>query len=114
MINFSKEKENEFIGLLSNAFDNAQSFNEHKKQNNQQMKTQKNFYWNPQTLDYFQLLKESEGNEKMKESISIFVHNECDLEDNETFEDLIDDLIFQVENTTLEDIENLKNFENEN
>ena len=110
MINFSKEKENEFIGLLSNAFDNAQSFEQHKNQNNQRMK----FYWSPQTLDYFQLLKESEGNEKMKESISIFVHNECDLEDNETFEDLIDDLIFQVENTTLEDIENLKNFENEN
>lgn len=33
MTNFSKEKENEFIGLLSSAFDNAQSFEQHKNQN---------------------------------------------------------------------------------
>lgn len=32
MVNFSKEKEKEFIGLLSNAFDNAQSFEQHKNQ----------------------------------------------------------------------------------
>jgi len=68
----------------------------------------KTFYWNPETLDFFQLLKESEGNEKMKESVEMFVYNECDLEDNENYEDLIKDLLYQIENTTLEEIENLK------
>ena len=68
----------------------------------------KKFYWNPETLDYFQLLKHSEGNEKMKQSVEMFVYNECDLEDNENYEDLIKDLLYQIENTTLEEIENLK------
>ena len=68
----------------------------------------KNFYWNPETLDFFQLLKESEGDEKMKESVEMFVYNECDLEDNETFEDLIKDLLYQINNTTIEEIESQK------
>jgi hypothetical protein len=38
----------------------------------------------------------------------MFVYNECDLEDNESYEDLIKDLLYQIENTTLEEIENLK------
>ena len=68
----------------------------------------KRFHWNVETLDFFQLLKYSEGNEKMKESVEMFVYNECDLEDNEDYEDLIKDLLYQIENTTLEEIENLK------
>lgn len=68
----------------------------------------KTFYWNPETLDYFQLLKESEGDEKMKESVEMFVYNECDLEDNETFEELIEDLLYQINNTTIEEIESQK------
>ena len=68
----------------------------------------KRFFWNVETLDYFQLLKHSEGNEKMKQSVEMFVYNKCDLEDNESYEDLIKDLLYQIENTTLEEIENLK------
>ena len=68
----------------------------------------KTFYFNPETLDFFQLLKESEGNEKMKESVEMFVYNDCFLNDNEDYEDLIKDLLYQIENTTLEEIENLK------
>lgn len=68
----------------------------------------KKFHWNVETLDFFQLLKNSEGNEKMKQSVEMFVYNECDLEDNEDYEDLIKDLLYQIENTTLEEIENLK------
>jgi len=68
----------------------------------------KTFYWNPETLDFFQLLKESEGNEKMKESVEMFVYNECDLEDNETFEELIENLLYQINNTTIEEIESQK------
>jgi hypothetical protein len=44
----------------------------------------------------------------MKKSVEMFVYNECDLEDNESYEDLIKDLLYQIENTTLEEIENLK------
>ena len=66
------------------------------------------FHWNVETLDFFQLLKNSEGNEKMKESVEMFVYNECGLEYNESYEDLIKDLLYQIENTTLEEIENLK------
>jgi len=68
----------------------------------------KTFYWNPETLDFFQLLKESEGNEKMKESVEMFVYNECDLEDDETFEELIENLLYQINNTTIEEIESQK------
>ena len=68
----------------------------------------KNFYFNQETLDFFQLLKESEGNEKMKESVEMFVYNECDLEDNETFEELIENLLYQINNTTIEEIESQK------
>jgi hypothetical protein len=68
----------------------------------------KRFCWNVETIDFFQLLKNSEGNEKMKQSVEMFVYNECDLEDNEDYEDLIKDLLYQIENTTLEEIENLK------
>ena len=68
----------------------------------------KKFHWNVETLDFFQLLKNSEGNEKMKESVEMFVYNECDLEDNEDYEDLIEDLLYQIDNTTLEEIEKLK------
>ena len=68
----------------------------------------KRFCWNVETIDFFQLLKNSEGNEKMKESVEMVVYNECDLEDNENYEDLIKDLLYQIENTTLEEIENLK------
>jgi len=68
----------------------------------------KRFCWNVETIDFFQLLKNSEGNEIMKESVEMFVYNECDLEDDEKYEDLIEDLLYQIENTTLEEIENLK------
>jgi hypothetical protein len=68
----------------------------------------KKFHWNVETLDYFQLLKHSEGNKKMIQSVEMFVYNECDLEDNESYEDLIFDLLYQIENTTLEEIEKLK------
>tara|TARA_R100000781_G_scaffold84291_1_gene51882 strand:- start:59 stop:271 length:213 start_codon:yes stop_codon:yes gene_type:complete len=68
----------------------------------------KRFHWNVETLDFFQLLKNSEGDEKMKESVEMFVYNECDLEDNEDYEDLIEDLLYQIDNTTLEEIEKLK------
>ena len=64
----------------------------------------KTIYWNPETLDFFQLLKENEGNEKMKESVEMFVYNECDLEDNENYDE--NDLLVDIANT-LESLTNI-------
>jgi hypothetical protein len=49
----------------------------------------KTFYWNTETLEYYSThLNEIEN----------FVKYECDLEDNETYEDLIKDLTKQSKN----------------
>ena len=49
----------------------------------------KTFYWNKETLEYYSThLNEIEN----------FVKYECDLEDNETYEDLIKDLTKQSQN----------------
>ena len=49
----------------------------------------KTFYWNKETLEYYSVhLNEIEN----------FVKYECDLEDNETYEDLIKDLTKQSQN----------------
>jgi len=49
----------------------------------------KTFYWNIETLEYYSThLNEIEN----------FVKYECDLEDNETYEDLIKDLTKQSKN----------------
>jgi hypothetical protein len=59
----------------------------------------KRFYWNEDTLDYFSdLAKESE--DKFLKKAESFVRYECDLEDGETYEDLLVDLINQVYETT--------------
>ena len=50
------------------------------------IKIMKTFYWNKETLEYYSTnLNEIEN----------FVKYECDLEDNETYEDLIKDLTKQ-------------------
>ena len=54
----------------------------------------KKYHWNEDTLDYFNdLYKESEH--KFYDKIIEFVKYECDLEDGETYEDLMVDLIEQ-------------------
>ncbi len=50
------------------------------------MKLNKKFHWNIETIQYFSF---------HKDKIKKFVENECDLEDNETNEDLINDLTNQ-------------------
>ena len=56
---------------------------------------QKKFYWNDETLQFFKELKDN--NEKdFKIEVTKFVENECDLENNETFEMLTEDLINQI------------------
>jgi len=51
------------------------------------------FYWNEDTLNHFKF--HVPNSETLKE-ITKFVENECSLEDNETNEMLINDLINQI------------------
>jgi len=53
------------------------------------------FYWNVETLEYFNELKK-ESEDKFLNEVVNFVKYECDLEENETYEDLQVDLINQV------------------
>ena len=53
------------------------------------------FYWNVDTLEYFNELKK-ESEDKFLNEVVNFVKYECDLEENETYEDLQVDLIKQV------------------
>ena len=53
------------------------------------------FYWNVETLEYFNELKK-ESEDKFLNEVENFVKYECDLEENETYEDLQVDLINQV------------------
>ena len=53
------------------------------------------FYWNEETLEFFKELKNQNENEFYRK-VNEFVKYECDLEENETFEDLQVDLINQI------------------
>lgn len=56
------------------------------------MKT-KNFYFNEDTIKYFKSMK---LNNNLKQEIYEFVVNNCELEDDETYEDLSESLCRQV------------------
>ena len=62
------------------------------EQMNQLNNRTKTFYWNIETLEYFKEIKE----EDLKDEIAAFVWENCSLENNETFEDLAQDLLKQV------------------
>lgn len=51
------------------------------------------FYWDIETLNYFKNIKEEE---KLKDEIAKHIWENCILEENETFEDLAQDLLKQV------------------
>ena len=58
----------------------------------------KRFYWNDETLEHFKLNSNYQTKEETIEEITTFVENECSLEDGETEEMLINDLVKQVYN----------------
>lgn len=53
------------------------------------------FYWNVETLEYFNELKK-ESEDKLLTEVVNFVKYDCDLEENETYEDLQVDLLTQI------------------
>lgn len=56
----------------------------------------KRYHWNEDTIDYFVSLYETDGMEHMINRILEFVKYECQLEDDETHQDLNIDLILRV------------------
>tara|TARA_R110002020_G_scaffold217804_2_gene425558 strand:+ start:441 stop:674 length:234 start_codon:yes stop_codon:yes gene_type:complete len=67
------------------------------------------FYWNEETLEHFRFNSSYVNKKEIEKEVTKFVENECDLEENETEEMLIKDLLNQINNTTIEEIETLKN-----
>lgn len=61
-------------------------------------KNENKFYWNEDTLDYFKFQSNYQNEKETIKEITLFVENECSLENNETEEMLINDLIKQVYN----------------
>jgi hypothetical protein len=55
------------------------------------------YYWNEETLKLFKdIIELGEDYNSVKEQVKLFVQRDCTLEDNETEEDLIKDLMNQV------------------
>ena len=62
MVNFSEKQEKELIKILSNSFDNAQTFEEHKKESKmKQRKQYETFIGDGYQLDYTLLLTDWAG-----------------------------------------------------
>lgn len=56
----------------------------------------KKFYWNTETIDTFKLESSYLSTEELKKSVEEFVEMCCHLEDGETEEELVNDLINQI------------------
>lgn len=50
------------------------------------------FYWNDETINYFQGINTEISKDQLYKEIQVFVENDCQLEDNETEEELVNDL----------------------
>jgi hypothetical protein len=54
------------------------------------------YFWNEDTIDHFKFNSSYETKENIVKEIEEFVENNCQLEENEVEQDLIDDLVKQV------------------
>lgn len=54
------------------------------------------YTWNEDTLDHFKFIANYDTKVNLLYEIAEFVENNCDLEENEVEQDLIDDLVAQV------------------
>lgn len=61
------------------------------------------FHWNDDTLQYFVDRLDADGWPAVATLIYNFVHDECDLEDDETYSMLFEDLCVQVYNKDIKD-----------
>ena len=60
------------------------------------MKTNKKLHWSEDTLNHFEFQSSYDSRDKVLQDITLFVENDCTLEDNETEDELINDLINQI------------------
>ena len=60
------------------------------------MNTKKHYYWNEDTINHFQFMSSYVSGEEVYNEIQEFVENNCEIEENEVEQDLIDDLVRQV------------------
>ena len=58
----------------------------------------KKFYWNDETLQHFKFTASYTTKNKVKEEVEEFVETSCSLEDDETDEMLVNDLMYQIYN----------------
>jgi predicted small metal-binding protein len=54
------------------------------------------YYWDEDTINHFQAMSTVTSGEEVYEAIQEYVENECQLEENEVNQDLIDDLVAQI------------------
>ena len=55
------------------------------------------YYWNEETLELFrELIELGDDKEQVRKNVEFFVNRDCDLEDNETEEMLVEDLLNQI------------------
>ena len=54
------------------------------------------YTWNEDTLDHFKFIANYDTKVNLLYEITKFVENNCDLEENEVYQDLVDDLVAQV------------------
>ena len=55
------------------------------------------YYWNEETLELFrELIELGDDKEQVRKNVEFFVNRDCNLEDNETEEMLINDLMNQI------------------
>jgi len=61
------------------------------------MKYNKRYYWNESTLELFRdLIDLGDDKEQVRKNVEFFVNKDCTLEENETEEMLINDLMKQI------------------
>ena len=54
------------------------------------------YTWNEDTLDHFKLIANYDTKVNVIKEITEFVEIDCQLEENEVYQDLVDDLVAQV------------------
>ncbi len=68
-----------------------------KKEYRNMKKYNKRYYWNESTLKLFRdLIDLGDDKEQVRKNVEFFVNKECTLEENETEEMLINDLMKQI------------------
>jgi len=58
-----------------------------------------NYYWNEDTINHFRFESYYDSRTNIKERVKEFVEIDCSLENGETEEELVEDLLNQIYNT---------------